>query len=64
MNTKLMEELENALIFNNIMDEDFRLFNELTLLASNIKKEVSIFFHSFHCFGRKYEQRKTQTCCP
>jgi hypothetical protein len=63
MNTKLMEELENALTFDNIMDEDFWMFNELTL-ASNIKKEVSIVFHSFHFLGRKYEQRKTQTRCP
>jgi hypothetical protein len=63
MNTKLKEELENALTFDNIMDEDSWMFNELTL-ASNIKKEVSIVFHSFHFLGKKYEQRKTQTCCP
>jgi len=43
MNTKVMEELENAFTFDNIMDEDFRTFNELTLL-------VSIVFHSFHFF--------------
>jgi hypothetical protein len=59
-NTKLMEELENALTFDNIMDEDFWMFNELTL-ASNIKHEVSIVFHSFHLLGKKYEERKTKT---
>jgi hypothetical protein len=63
MNTKLMEKLENALTFYNRLDEDFWMFNELTL-ASNMKKEVSIVFHSSHFFGRKYEQRKTRTCCP
>lgn len=64
MNTKLMEELKNTHTFDNIMDKDFRMFNELTLLASNIKKEVSIVFHSFRFFWIKYEQRKKQTCCP
>jgi hypothetical protein len=33
-----MEELENPPSFDNIIDEDSRMFNELTLLASSIKK--------------------------
>jgi hypothetical protein len=47
MNTKVMEELENAFTFDNIMDEDFRMFNELTLLVS------IVFFIHFIFFGEK-----------
>jgi hypothetical protein len=36
MNTKLMEELQYLPSFDNIMDEDFGMVIELTLLASNI----------------------------
>jgi hypothetical protein len=38
LNTKLkLEGLQNPLSFDiNIMDEDFRMVNELTLLTSNI----------------------------
>jgi hypothetical protein len=36
MNTKLMEELKNPPSFDNIMDEDFGMVNELSLLALNI----------------------------
>ncbi len=43
MNTKLMEELENPPSFNKIMDEDLGMVNELTLLASNIKKGLCCF---------------------
>jgi hypothetical protein len=42
MNKKLMEELQNPLNFDNIMDEDFGVINELTLLVSNIRKEVYV----------------------
>ncbi len=42
-----MEELENAFTFDNIMDEDFRMFNELTLLVS------IVFFIHFIFFGEK-----------
>jgi hypothetical protein len=59
-----MEELENALTFDNIMDEDFRLFNELTLLASNIKKEVSIFFIHFIFLGENMNKEKHKHVVP
>jgi hypothetical protein len=36
MNTKLMKELQYLPSFDNIMDEDFGMVIELTLLASNI----------------------------
>ncbi len=42
MNKKLMEELQNPLNFDNIMDEDFGVVNELTLLALNIRKGVYV----------------------
>ncbi len=58
MNIKLMEELENPPSFDDIMDEDFKMINELTLLASNIKKEVCVVFHSFLSFLKKYVKRK------
>jgi len=50
MNTKLMEELENLTSFDNRMDEDSRMVNELTLLASSIKKEVCVVLVHFSLF--------------
>ncbi len=50
MNTKLMEELQNHLSFGNIMDENFGMANELTLLAFNIQEEVYVVLDSFLCF--------------
>jgi methyltransferase-like protein len=64
MNTKLMEELENALTFDNIMDEDFKSFNELTLLASSIKKEVSILFIHFVFWGENMNKEKHKHVVP
>jgi hypothetical protein len=49
-NKKLMEELQNPPNFDNIMDEDFGVVNELTLLASNIRKEVYVVLDSFLYF--------------
>jgi hypothetical protein len=56
MNTKSMEELENPPSFNKIMDEDFGMVNELTLLASNIIKG---FLFLFLFFGEKYSRKLT-----
>jgi hypothetical protein len=50
MNTKLMEELQNHFSFGNIMDEDFGMANEFTLMASNIHEEVYVVLDSFLCF--------------
>jgi hypothetical protein len=47
MNTKLIEEWQNLLYFDNIMDEDFGMVIELTLLTSNIRKEVYVVLDSF-----------------
>ncbi len=47
MNTKLMEELQNHPSFGNIMDENFEMDNELTLMASNIQEEVYVVLYSF-----------------
>jgi AAA15 family ATPase/GTPase len=44
-----------------LMDEDLGMVNELTLLASNIKKVL--YCSSFYFILKKYE-RKTHTCCP
>jgi hypothetical protein len=59
MNIKLIEELQNHSSFGNIMDEDFGLANELTLMASNIQEEVYVVLDSFLYCLRKYEKRKT-----
>jgi hypothetical protein len=56
MNTKLMEELQNHLSFANIMDEDFGMANELTLMASNIQEEVYVVLDSFIYLN---EERRT-----
>jgi hypothetical protein len=40
------------------MDEDSKMVNELTLLASSIKKEVCVVLHSFLSFLKKYVKNK------
>jgi hypothetical protein len=42
--------LEKSPSFDNIIDEDSRMDDELPLLASNIKKEVCVVFHSLLSF--------------
>jgi hypothetical protein len=54
-----MEELQNHLSFGNIMDENFRMANELTLLAFNIQEEVYVVLDLFLYFKKKYEEKKT-----
>jgi hypothetical protein len=59
MNTKLMENLQSPPSFDNIMDEDFGMVNELTMLASNTQKKCILFgfciFFWIHFFFKKYE---------
>jgi hypothetical protein len=50
MNTKLMKNFQNPPSFDNIMNEDFGMVNELSLLASNIQKEVYVVLNSFLYF--------------
>ncbi len=52
-----MEESLNLHSFDNIMDEDFGMVIELTLLASNIWKEVYVVLDSFHSFKNIYEKK-------
>jgi len=58
---KINEELKNPSSFNKIMDEDLGMVNELTLLASSIKKGFNC--SSFYVILEKYE-KKTQTYYP
>lgn len=44
--------------FDNIIDEDFRMVDELPLLASNIKKEVCVIFHLLLSFFSKKNEKK------
>jgi hypothetical protein len=53
-----MEELQNHLSFGNIMDENFRMANELTLLAFNIQEEVYVVLDSFLCFKKNMKKEK------
>jgi hypothetical protein len=62
MSTKLMEELKNPPSFNKIMDEDLGIVNELTLLASNIKKGLCC--SSFYFILEKYEKNIYIHVCP
>jgi hypothetical protein len=46
------------LSFENLMKDDSIIFDELSLLASNIKGEVVNVLNSFLSFLKKYENRK------
>jgi hypothetical protein len=51
---KINGRIRKSPYFDNIMDEDFGMVNELSLLASNIQKEVYVVLDSFFSFLRKY----------
>ncbi len=40
------------------MDENFRMANELTLLAFNIQEEVYVVLDSFLCFKKNMKKEK------
>jgi hypothetical protein len=56
MNTKLLEELQNHFSFGTIMDEDFGMANELTLMASNTHEKCMLFWIHFFVFFLKMKK--------
>jgi hypothetical protein len=53
---------ENKIIpsFESLIKDDSIIFDELSLLASNIKREVINVLDSFFSFLKKYENKKAQ----
>jgi hypothetical protein len=58
MSLKLKEENKIIPSFESLMEDDSIIFDELSLLASNIRKEVINVLDSFHSLLKKYENRK------
>jgi archaellum biogenesis ATPase FlaH len=58
MHLKLKEE-NQVVSFGNFMDDDLVVTDELSLLASNIKREVINVLDFFLSFLRIYDDRKT-----
>jgi hypothetical protein len=58
MSLKLKEEKNKIPSFESLMENDSIIFNELSLLVSNIRKEVINVLNSFLSFLKKYENMK------
>jgi len=58
MSLKLKEENKIILSFESLMEDDSIIFNELSLLAFNIRREVINVLDSFLSFLKKYENTK------
>jgi hypothetical protein len=58
MSLKLKEENKIILSFESLMEDDSIIFYELSLLASNIRREVINVLDSFHSLLKNYENRK------
>jgi hypothetical protein len=59
MTLKLKDENKIISSFESLMEDDSIIFDELFLLALNIRREVINVLDSFLSFLRKYENRKT-----
>jgi len=59
MSLKLKKENQVVLSFENLMEEDSIIVNELTLLVFNIRKELCGVLDSFFSFLTKYKNKKT-----
>ncbi len=57
-NLKLKEENKIILSFESLMKDDSIIFYELSLLASNIRREVTNVLDSFLSFLKKDENKK------
>ncbi len=60
MGLKLKEENQIIPSFESLMEDDSIVSNELSLLASNIKREVINVLDSFFSFLKKYENKKAR----
>ncbi len=58
MSLKLKEENQVLLSFESVMDDDWIVNDELSLLASNIRKEVINVLDSFLSVLKIYDKRK------
>jgi hypothetical protein len=59
MNLKLREENQVLPSFESLMDDDSIVSDELSLLISNIRREVINVLDSFLSFLKVYTERKT-----
>jgi hypothetical protein len=58
MSLKLKEKNQIIPLFESLMEDDSIVFDELSLLVSNIIKEVINLLDSFVSFLKKYENKK------
>jgi len=59
---KFTEEITNPSTLVSLIDDDFGITFELSLFASNIKKEVCGVLNSFLSFKKKLKKEKLTTC--
>jgi hypothetical protein len=59
MNLKLRGKNQVFPLFESLMDDDLVVSDELSLLASNIRREVINVLDSFLSFLRVYDKKKT-----
>ncbi len=61
---KLKENNELLPSFQSLVEDESSFANELTLLASNIRKEVCVVLNCFLSFLKKYEKKKAHNMVP
>jgi hypothetical protein len=61
---KLKEENEIVPSFDNLIEDDRVVSDELVVLTSNIKTEICGVLDSFLSFLKKCEEKKPTTCFP
>ncbi len=64
MNLKMEKEVEISSTLYNLMDDDSRIVFELSLLASNIRKESVVCWILSFNFKENMRKKKLATCFP
>jgi len=62
MNLKLKKEHEVVLSFDSLMEDDYGVVDDLTLLSSNIKGEFYGILYSFLSFLKIWKEKRSITC--
>ncbi len=60
---KSKEEIINPFALVSLIDDDFGIAFELSLFASNIRREICGVLDSFFSFKKKLKKEKFTTCC-
>jgi hypothetical protein len=64
MSLKLKEKSGISSNLQDLIDDDFVVAQELSLFASNIRREICVILDRFLSFFKNMKEIKHITCCP